>query len=473
MSTTSSCPNCERLEAKLATSERCISRLEAENADLRAKLDKATREGKRQAAPFSRNKPKDKTKKPGRKKGQGYGKKAHRAAPEPAQIDETHEAKLPGTCPHCGGDCITHTETQQQYQVELPARPIHRQFNVHIGQCQGCFKRVQGRHELQTSDALGAAKSQIGPNAQAFAVWLNKDIGVSHGKVAKILGHALGIVLRPSAVTHIIKRAAKRAKPAYDAILAQIADGNVAHMDETGWRVAARLRWLWAAVDPEQKLTAYLIGGRDGATAAQVLPTDYCGVLVHDGWIIYGRYEDAVHQTCLYHLLVRARHLAETLPGRARALPRKIIAALKHLFVLRDRRDDGEHAYTERGWSSAVGQAIRRVSTALDYHGANEQNRKLVRHMEKHFDELFTFLFMPGVAGENSEAERAMRPAVVNRKVWGGNRTPDGAQAQQILMSVIRTATQQGRDALAYLAHTLRARPGHAPLPFVPGFSSA
>jgi hypothetical protein len=46
----------------------------------------------------------------------------------------------------------------QQFQVEIPRRPIHRQFNIHVGQCQQCHLRVQGRHPLQTSDALGAAR---------------------------------------------------------------------------------------------------------------------------------------------------------------------------------------------------------------------------------------------------------------------------------------------------------------------------
>ncbi len=44
----------------------------------------------------------------------------------------------------------------------------------------------------------------------------------------------------------------------------------------------------------------------------------------------------------------------------------------------------------------------------------------------------------------NWRAEQAIRPAVVNRKSWGGNRTDHGAQVQQTLMSVIRTSRQQG-----------------------------
>jgi transposase len=119
---------------------------------------------------------------PGRKPGPDYGQKRHRSAPPPAHIDEVHEAPLPDACPECGGP-IAETDVQQQYQVEIPRQPIRPQFNIHVGHCCCCARRVQGRLLLQTSDALGAAAAQLGPDAQAAVVDLNKQAGLSHGKV--------------------------------------------------------------------------------------------------------------------------------------------------------------------------------------------------------------------------------------------------------------------------------------------------
>ena len=98
-------------------------------------LDEQRRTGKRQAAPFAKGPPKPEPKKPGRKPGQDYGPKAHRQPPE--QINETYEATLPKACPDCGGP-IEETRIDHQYQVEIPRRPVHRQFNVHIGCCRQC-----------------------------------------------------------------------------------------------------------------------------------------------------------------------------------------------------------------------------------------------------------------------------------------------------------------------------------------------
>ena len=90
----------------------------------------------------------------------------------------------------------------------------------------------------------------------------------------------------------------------------------------------------------------------------------------------------------------------------------------------------------------------------------NEDNERLAKHLDKHRHQLFTFLKTPGIDATNYRAEQAMRPAAVNRKVWGGNRTAAGAHAQSVLMTVLATCRQQARDSLRFLASILT---GHRP----------
>jgi transposase len=221
-----SCAGCQALQQRLRD-------LQAENDRLRRQLDEATRARKRQAAPFSKGQPSDQPQKP----GQDYGHKAHRQPPSPEQIDEVHEAPLPDRCPDCGGP-LDETHTDQQFQVEIPRRPIHRQFNIHIGQCRQCHHRVQGRHPLQTSDALGAAAAQLGPDAQAAIVELNKQGGLSHGKVTRCLGSLFGISLSRGGSAHTVLRAATRCEPVYEGIRQSVGESEWVGPDETGWRVA-------------------------------------------------------------------------------------------------------------------------------------------------------------------------------------------------------------------------------------------
>ena len=65
------------------------------------------------------------------------------------------------------------------------------------------------------------------------------------------------------------------------------------------------------------------------------------------------------------------------------------------------------------------------------------------------------FLRDPAVDATNWRAEQAIRPTVVNRKVWGGNRTWNGAEVQAILMTILVTANQQAINTLDFLKQTL------------------
>jgi transposase len=166
----------EQLRQENERLRRDTQRLQQELDETRTGLDQAQRQSKRQAAPFSKGPPKLQPKRPGRKAGPAHGRHGHRLPPDPATVDEVLEAPLPVACPQCGGP-VRETEVARQYQTEIPRRPLIRQFNVPVGCCRDCGQRVQGRHPLQTSKALGAAASQLGPDAQATVVLLNKTFG--------------------------------------------------------------------------------------------------------------------------------------------------------------------------------------------------------------------------------------------------------------------------------------------------------
>ncbi len=82
---------------------------------------------------------------------------------------------------------------------------------------------------------------------------------------------------------------------------------------------------------------------------------------------------------------------------------------------------------------------------------------RLAGRLRKYRDKLTTFLHDPRVDGTNNAAERALRPAVVMRKITGGSRSESGAQAWAILASVMRAAEQQGHDVVKTIKTLLRA----------------
>ena len=79
----------------------------------------------------------------------------------------------------------------------------------------------------------------------------------------------------------------------------------------------------------------------------------------------------------------------------------------------------------------------------------------VAEHLSREFDFLFTCLRCPGLDATNYRGEEALRPAVVTRKVWGGNRTENGAHTQEVLTSILRTSHQQQMDPALHLAALL------------------
>jgi transposase len=434
--------------------ERRIAELEARIVQLERMLEQATRGAKRQAAPFSKGEPQKAPRPPGRKRGPDYGRSAFRAAPPPGKIDEVHEAALPGRCLSCGGG-VQETHVARQYQVEIPRQPLYRKFNVHVGRCTGCGRRVQGRHALQTSDALGAAASQLGPDLQSTIVHLNKDAGLSHGKIQRLMKTWFGLELSRGASVQAMMRAARRCEPIYQALVRAMPRQKQITPDETGWRIGGRLAWLHVFV--AASITGYVIDRRRGVEVAQrVLGRDYAGGLTHDGWAPYDRFRRAIHQSCLAHLLRRCGQMMEAASRGAARFPRQVKELLADALDLRNRRHAGQ--LSAAGVAIACGRLERRLDRLLEWQRSDPANERLAKHLDKHRDQLFTFLRHPGLDATNWRAEQAIRPAVVNRKVWGGSRTQTGAQAQSILMSVLRTCAQQHRDALAFVSRTLRCQ---------------
>jgi len=440
------CPGCQALQRRVADLEQRVE-------ELTRLLDEARRAGKRQAAPFRRGQPQPDPRPPGRKSGDAHGRHGHRPPPSPDQVQETHEAPLPDACPGCGGG-LDEAGVVPQYQTEIPRRPVVRRFNVHVGHCRACGRRVQGRHPLQTSDALGAAASQLGPDAQAAMTALNKQAGLSHGKVAACFAALFGIGVTRGASAQVNLRAAERLRPAYEEILdATRASGQLA-VDETGWRVGGRPAWLHAWVG--ERSTCYAIDPRRSADALErVLGPDWGGVLVHDGFASYDRFGSAAHQQCVAHVLRRARELLATATRGAVRFPRQVIALFTEAVHLR-------HAYLRGEGTAAALRAARlafedRLGALAAVERAVPAYQTLAGHLWDHLESWFTFLGEPSVEATNWRAEQAIRPAVVNRKVWGGNRTEAGAAAQGVLTSVLETCKRQARSGLDFVSHTLRA----------------
>lgn len=443
----------EQLRELLARRDHIIEQQQQTIRDLQKRLEQAERAAKRQAAPFSRGEPKKNPKKPGRKKGKRHGKHGHRPSPPPAQVDETLDAPLPNQCPDCGGNIVEdHLDTQ--YQTEIPRKPIVRQFNIHCGHCEKCHKQVRGRHALQTSDATGAAQSQLGADAQAAVVYLNKRAGMSYGKIADTFDKFFGIDVTRGACAQIVVRAGQVLKPVYEQIKQHIRNSEQLTPDETGWRIGGHPVWLHGWVG-DDGTTCYVIDPRRGADVlAENIGWEWSGTMTHDGLASYDRFLYARHQQCVDHGLRRARGLAEKQSGAAQGFPNQVIDLFTGALEARDQFLDGK--LDQADLADAHEHYVSALFELTERPRVNDQNETFAKHLYHHGEQWFQFLVDPTVPATNHRAEQALKTPIVNRKVWGGNRTDAGAEAQEVTSSVLETCKNKAVDAFTYVSNALR-----------------
>lgn len=440
------CPRCREREARVRALEEQVRRLTAA-------LEEAQRAGKRQAAPFRKEQRVAVPKKPGRKSGEDYGKHARRMPPENLPVAEECVAELPPQCPHCASTNLASFDaTDEQFQTEIQCRTIRRRFVIHRGCCRDCGAPLEGRHPLQTSTATGAAREQLGAQAHALMSVLNKQMGLSHGKVAWLFEKVFHLRINRSTSVRSVERTGRCCEPAYEQIRQDVRAAEQVTPDETGWRVGGYKAWLHAFATP--RATYYDIDPtRSIAPAQRLLGLDWSGWLVHDGWSVYDQFTRAIHQQCNTHLLHRCRELREVAQGGAARFPQALKALLQKGLTTRDRYQQG--AISAHGLWVAAGRLTAQLDRLVQGRFTHQGNRRLAKFVARHLEEVFAYLWHPGMDAANYRGEQSIRPAVVNRKVWGGNRTWVGARAQAVLTSVIRTCLQRGIDILDFLVRSL------------------
>jgi transposase len=451
----------ERLRQREKQWEQEREQLREENEKLKRQLEEAQRASKRQAAPFSRGTRKQNPQTPGRKPGAAYGQRHSKTIPQ--KVDQVIAVPPPAQC-SCGG-ALEVERIESQYQQEIVRQTFWRRFDIPICRCQVCHKRVQGRDPQQTSDALGAAAVQLGPNALALAVKMNKGLGMPHADVAAVLQDGFQFQVNRSTICRAVDRVARRGEATWHALRDAARRSRVNGIDETGWNVAAQLRWLWVAVS-EQVTFCDILPGRGFPQAASLLGADYDGWLTHDGWKVYYKFLRACHQSCIRHLLRRCEELIQMASPAAARFPLQVQTVLQQGLALAARYQKQEISL--HGLWTATGRLEVKLDRVLAHPGRDAAHRRFAKHLLHERPYLFTFLYCPGLEATNNVSERAIRALISARKNWGGNRTPRGARAQAVLTSILQTAKQQGKKPFDVLVELLCARDKYKILDVVP-----
>lgn len=395
---------------------------------------------------------KGRKKKPGRKEG-------HPAAlrPMPEKIDQHVEVPLPRdaegrqSCPKCSA-CLLDVEKHDRVVEDL-AEPkvVVKAYHTRSGWCPSCRKKVESRAAEQPP-AANLPHGQLGINALATGVLLRVVYRLPFRQIAKLLADLPGLKVSAGGISHQLQRVAGWFEDDFDKLLLDIRSAPHVHADETGWRTDGSNGYLWAVTTPSH--TAYHVDkSRSGKVIRDLLGEAFGGKLVSDFYSAYAAM-GCVKQKCLTHLLRELAETARDVPAfAAGAFFKKSKRLIKQMLALKRRWNElGDQVYVSR--VIALENRLQRLSED-EYDEPNE--RRIANRMRRHRNELTAFLWDKNLDGTNNAAERALRPAVVARKISGGSRSAAGAAAWAKVASLLRTARQQGKDLLPAIKGMLQA----------------
>ena len=427
-------PTYEELEALVA---KLLKRIE----ELEKQLAEKQPPSKPDPPPFVKPNKKKRRKKPGRPAGHEGCSRT-----KPPEADRRINLAL-AHCPDCGGALGVPAECREHVQEDIvPAKKVVTVFRRFRYWCPCCGKLVQA------PPAAGEIpRARIGPMAIAWSVMLKQRLGLPFAKTSRLLQDLCGLRVTPGALAQAAQRVARMLAAETSFLRSAVRASPAVNVDETGWRVGGRNHWLWAFVTPRH--TLYRIApSRAGRIAAAELGQDFGGVVVADFFGAYNKLSGQ-QQKCTVHLMRELRECAKTNRSAEFAAFRKKLKRLIADALRLVARDDFAPAACE----NRIWRLHDRLATLADAPHADADCRRLAKRLRRHQGNLFTFLFHPGVVTpDNNRAERAIRPAVVLRKISGGSRTQNGAQATADLLSLAQTCHQNSLDFVPFLLRALR-----------------
>ncbi len=397
-------------------------------------------------------------KKSGRKQGGQPGHAKHERALIPVEQCTRVVSLVPETCRRCG-QTLTGSDPQPlRHQVwEIPEiQPLVTEYQRHRLTCGDCSACTCG--ELPA----GVPQGQAGPRLIALTALLMGCFKQSKRRVALFLEQVLNQPCSPGWVVKLQNRATAALTPAYEQLAAQLPTEPVLGIDESPTKEARLKSWLWTFVAGTH--TVFALRTTRAATVLRELLTDaFHGVVNCDRAKMY--WNVGRPQWCWAHLKRDFQALIDHPDHQVKRLGRDLMRPTRELFHHWSRCREG--TITRAGMLRLM-RPIRQEIDSLLLRGAFSGNSKLAGMCEPlydHRDWLWTFLDVEGVEPTNNASERALRPAVIWRKLSFGTQSARGSRFVETILTVVETCRRQSRKSFEYLTAALQAHFAGQPTP--------
>lgn len=319
---------------------------------------------------------------------------------------------------------------------------------------EGDVSHIEGRKK----DLKLTEYTMVGPMLATFIAALSVRFRMSRVKIKELLSYWLSTELSVGTIDKCIREAGVACYPVVEELVEELQEQKIVNLDETPWYEKGCFKWLWVAISTT--IAVFYVGTRKKEEMLKLITSAFTGWLVTDGYLAYRSYRK--RQRCLAHLIRKAVALTGAVDEKAQKMGDWFLRELRGL--IKAMAEDGEDG-------RKCNPILARLKRACNL-GSEEKYfklRALAKEILNDWDAVVAFVKNPELPPTNNDAERALRHAVISRRISFGTRTTEGSRAYTALLSVIETCRLRNQDPWQYIAQTIAlGRKGLAPS-IIPG----
>jgi hypothetical protein len=330
-----------------------------------------------------------------------------------------------------------------------PIAPIVTEYQLFHGACARCG--------ITTGADLpaGVPSGQCGPRLAAFTGLLMGHFRQSKRRAASFLGDLLNIPCSPAWTVKIQNLVSDAVAVPYEELRDKLADEKQLFVDESPTKEKNQKAWLWVAVAP--LFAVFGIFGDRSRRSLTALVGNYQGIILNcDRAKMY--LDGKRLQWCWAHLKRDFQKLIDSPDGQVKRLGRDLMGQHRLLFKYWRQYKAGKIKWkTFQTYVIPIREEVRH----LLLRGHHSGNAKLIGFCDELYDRrehLWTFTRVEGIEPTNNTAERALRPAVIYRKLSFGTQSAAGSRYLERMLSISETCRLQNRNAYEYLVEAMEAK---------------
>lgn len=375
------------------------------------------------------------------------------------KVDQTVMVEVKGRC-----DCGKYLEDLPVERIErrtvadLPEKLINvTEYQVEIKRCR-CGKIHEGNLPYHN-------RVQYGERFKALLTYLNIQQQIPYDRLQEFSDEILKTPISDGLINSSIMQCSESLTEATEQIKIQLLASPVAHVDETGMRSVGKTSWIHTF--STQLYTHFFFHekrGREAMDTMGLLP-NYNGIIVHDRWASYDKY-NCGHAFCNAHLLRELKFISEEFK-RPWASELKSILKQANEYKKKNVIDLEYFQKVKNRIGTIVDSSIEIEEIAnSDNQPVKKRGRKkngkplsLLYFFKKRIDDILKFLSNPDVPFDNNQAERDIRMVKLKQKISGCFRSKSGAKAFCTIRGYISTVRKQGLDVWDAIWAAIRGTP--------------